>query len=170
MPFYLLQGRNYTPTQTGLILTAMPIVMAIVAPLSGTVSDRIGTRIPAIIGMTGLAIGLYMLSGLGANTSPAQITLCLGVIGLGTGIFISPNNSALMGAAPQTRQGIAAGILATSRNFGMVLGVGLAGAVFTTVLTQAGEMQSAAFFKAIQISFLISCGFAVLGLVVSARR
>jgi hypothetical protein len=52
----------------------------------------------------------------------------------------------------------------------MVLGVGLAGAVFTTVLAQAGEMQSAAFFEAIQMSFLISCGFAVLGVIVSAKR
>jgi EmrB/QacA subfamily drug resistance transporter len=170
MPFYLLQGRSYSPTQTGIILTAMPIVMAIVAPLSGTISDRIGTRIPAMIGMAGLAIGLYLLSGLGATTPPAQIALCLGLAGLGTGVFISPNNSALMGAAPRDRQGIAAGILATSRNFGMVLGVGLAGAVFTTVIAQTGEVQNAALIGAIQTSFLISCGFAILGLIVSARR
>jgi EmrB/QacA subfamily drug resistance transporter len=170
LPFYLLQGRNFTPTQTGLILTSMPIVMAFVAPISGTVSDRIGTRIPALIGMAGLAAGLYSLSSLGPTTTPTQIALRLSLVGLGTGIFISPNTSALMGAAPKSRQGIAAGILATSRNFGMVMGVGLAGAVFTTVLTQAGEMQEAALFQAIQISFLISCGIAVLGLIVSARR
>jgi EmrB/QacA subfamily drug resistance transporter len=170
MPFYLLQGRNYTPTQTGLILTAMPIIMAIVAPFSGTISDRIGPRIPALVGMAGLASGLYLLSQLGPTTSPPQIVLRLGVVGLGTGIFISPNNSALMGSAPRARQGIAAGILATSRNFGMVLGVGLAGAIFTTVLSQAGETQSAALYDAIQISFLITSGLALLGLFVAARR
>ena len=58
------------------------------------------------------------------------------ITGLGTGIFISPNNSALMGRAPRERQGIAAGMLATARNAGMALGVGLAGAVLTTVLAQ----------------------------------
>jgi len=170
MPFYLLQGRSFTPTQAGLILTAMPIVMAIVAPLSGTISDRIGTRIPTLIGMAALGIGLYLLSNLGPTTTPQQIALRLGVVGLGTGIFISPNNSSLMGAAPKSRQGIAAGILATSRNFGMVLGVGLAGAVFTTVLTQAGDAQSSALYQAIQYSFLISCGIVILGLIVSAKR
>jgi MFS family permease len=144
--------------------------MAIVAPFSGTISDRIGPRIPALVGMAGLASGLYLLSQLGPTTSPPQIVLRLGVVGLGTGIFISPNNSALMGSAPRARQGIAAGILATSRNFGMVLGVGLAGAIFTTVLSQAGETQSAALYDAIQISFLITSGLALLGLFVAARR
>jgi EmrB/QacA subfamily drug resistance transporter len=170
MPFYLLQGRSFTPTQAGLILTAMPIAMAIVAPISGTLSDRIGTRVLTMIGMAGLALGLYLLSGLGPDTPPAQIALRLSVVGIGVGVFVSPNTSALMGAAPRSRQGIAAGIMATSRNVGMVLGVGLAGAVFMTILSQAGETQSAALFQALQISFLVSSGIAILGLGVSAIR
>lgn len=170
MPFYLIQGRSFTPTQTGLILTAMPIVMAIVAPLSGTLSDRIGARGPTLIGMMLLACGLFLLSGLGPTSPPSQIALRLGVAGLGTGIFISPNTSALMGAAPRSRQGISAGILATSRNVGMVLGVGIAGAVFTTVLSQAGETQATALFTALRISFFVSTGIALLGLLITARR
>lgn len=170
MPFYLIQGRSFTPTQTGLILTAMPIVMAVVAPLSGTLSDRIGTRGPTLMGMALLASGLFLLSGLGPTSPPAQIALRLGVAGLGTGIFISPNTSALMGAAPRSRQGISAGILATSRNVGMVLGVGIAGAVFTTVLSQAGETQATALFTALRISFFVSTGIALLGLLITARR
>jgi EmrB/QacA subfamily drug resistance transporter len=170
MPFYLIQGRSFTPTQTGLILTAMPIVMAIVAPLSGTLSDRIGARGPTLIGMMLLACGLFLLSGLGPASPPSQIALRLGVAGLGTGIFISPNTSALMGAAPRSRQGISAGILATSRNVGMVLGVGIAGAVFTTVLSQVGETQATALFTALRISFFVSTGIALLGLLITARR
>jgi hypothetical protein len=120
--------------------------------------------------MAGLAAGLYLLSGLGPSTTPVQIAIPLGVAGLGTGIFISPNNSSLMGSAPKARQGIAAGILATSRNFGMVLGVGLAGAVFTTILAKTNEVPTAALFDAIQTSFLIACGIALLGLIFSAKR
>src|SRR4030043_773181 len=134
MPYYLIQGRGYSSAQAGLILTAQPVVMAVIAPISGTLSDRIGTRLPAVFGMAVLSSGLFLVSRLTAQSSIGTIMLALAVIGLGTGAFISPNNSALMGSAPKSRQGIAAGILATSRNFGMVLGVGIAGAIFTTIL------------------------------------
>lgn len=170
MPFYLIQGRQFSPTQTGLLLTAMPIVMAVVAPFSGTLSDRIGSRWPTVLGMIFLIAGLFLLSGLGPDTPPAQIVLRLGLAGLGTGIFISPNTSALMGAAPRPRQGIASGILATARNVGMVLGVGLAGAVFTSVLRSGGQTESGALFAAMHISFLVATFISIIGLVLSLRR
>lgn len=161
MPFYLLQGRGLSPSQAGLILTAQPIVMAIIAPLSGTLSDRVGTRLPAVLGMVILAAGLFLLSRLGPTTPLPQVALTLGVAGLGTGTFISPNNSALMGSAPRHRQGIAAGILATARSAGMVLGVGLAGAIFTTIL--ATSQTEGSLFAATQASFLVACGIACMG-------
>lgn len=170
MPFYLLQGRGFSPTQAGILLTAMPITMAFVAPFSGTLSDRIGTRWLTVAGMGGLASGLYLLSRLGPTTPPNQIAFSLAIVGVGVGVFVSPNTSALMGAAPRSRQGIAAGIMATSRNVGMVLGVGLAGAIFLTILSQAGETQTAALFLALQVSFLVSAGIAITGLCISAMR
>jgi EmrB/QacA subfamily drug resistance transporter len=167
MPFYLIQGRNLSPTQTGLLLTAMPVIMAIIAPISGTLSDRIGARIPTVIGMTTLAAGLLLLSSLGPDTPRFGVALRLAVVGLGIGIFISPNNSALMGAAPRHRQGIAAGMLATARNMGMVLGVGLAGAIFTTLLSRQGP-QSGSIFTAIHASFLAAAAIAILGALIAA--
>jgi MFS family permease len=143
MPYYLIQGRGFTPAQTGLILSAQPLVMAVIAPISGTLSDRIGTRLPAVIGMGILSAGLFLLSRLSVQSSIETIMISLAVVGLGTGAFISPNNSALMGSAPKSRQGIAAGILATARNFGMVLGVGIAGAIYTTALAHASGGSSA---------------------------
>jgi EmrB/QacA subfamily drug resistance transporter len=170
LPFYLIQGRGFTPSQTGLLLTAQPIIMAIVAPISGSFSDRIGTRLPVVAGMLTLAFGLILLSRLDGQSSHDQIALALGVAGLGTGTFISPNNSALMGAAPRNRQGIAAGILATARNLGMVLGVGLAGAIFTTILGNLGTKNSPAVFAAIHITFLVTAVFALMGAVIAATR
>jgi len=125
--------------------------MMFVAPLSGTISDRIGTRIPAMVGMTLLGLGLFLLSRLGPATPLSHVAAALAVCGLGTGIFIAPNNSGLMGAAPPNRQGIAAGVLATARNAGMVLGVGLAGAILTTVLYGRG---TEALFRAVDSGFL----------------
>lgn len=173
MPFYLLQGRGMSAGQAGLLLTAQPLVMAVVAPLSGALSDRIGTRLPGMIGMGILAVGLFSLSRLGPQTPWPLVALSLGVVGLGTGAFISPNNSALMGAAPRNRQGIAAGILATARNLGMVLGVGLAGAIFTTILSHGGAetaAQGESLYRAVQASFLAAGGVAILAAIASAAR
>jgi EmrB/QacA subfamily drug resistance transporter len=179
-PFYLIQGLGLTPAQAGLVLTAQPVIMAVVAPISGSVSDHVGTRLPTIVGMTILGIGLLLLSRLGQESSRFIIMVSLGVVGLGTGIFISPNNSALMGSAPRSRQGIAAGILATARNFGMVLGVGLAGAIFTTVLAHSesvGILSSGiannvqlGLYRAIQVSFMVSAGVVFLGVFTTAAR
>jgi EmrB/QacA subfamily drug resistance transporter len=168
MPFYLLQGREFTPSQAGLILTIQPIVMAIVAPISGSFSDRIGTRIPTVFGMVVLSIGIFLMSSLGPTTSISQIGIVLAIVGLGTGTFISPNNSAIMGAAPQKRQGIAAGLLATARSTGMVLGVGLAGAIFTTILESAVGQSS--IYIAFSTSLVAAAGFAALGAFFSAIK
>jgi EmrB/QacA subfamily drug resistance transporter len=171
MPYYLLQGQQMDPSAAGLVLTAQPIVMAIVAPISGTLSDKIGVQLPSIFGMAVLGIGLFLLSNLGSHSSIFQVALALGIAGLGTGTFISPNNSALMGSAPKNRQGIAAGVLATSRSVGMVLGIGLAGAIFTTVISQSQNIQTGdLLFKGIHVSFLVATCFAAIGVLTSTVR
>ncbi len=171
LPFYLIQGRGLTPSQAGLILTAQPLVMAVVAPLSGALSDRIGSRLPSSLGMAILACGLFLLSRLGPQSSLPAVAASLAIAGLGTGIFISPNTSALMGSAPRNRQGIASGVLATARNVGMVIGVGVAGAIFTTVLAlgQASD-PSLALFHGVSAAFLAGSGFAALALLTSLAR
>ena len=167
MPFYLIQGRGLNPAQAGLLLTVQPVMMAIAAPVSGAFSDRIGSRLPGMIGMGVLAVGLLLLSRLDAESGLWLAVLGLVVAGTGTGMFISPNTSALMGAAPRDRQGIASGVLATARNFGMVLGIGLAAAIFTTHLALN---TTDAFYAGIDRGFLVASGIAVLAVVVSAVK
>src|SRR2546423_5893760 len=108
LPFYLIQGRDLSPAQAGLLLTMQPLVMIVVAPLSGTLSDRIGSRLPATLGMAILAVALFLLSRLGPHSSVGDVIVPLAIAGLGTGIFISPTNSALMGSGPRHPHGIAA--------------------------------------------------------------
>ena len=168
MPFYLLQGRGLNPAQAGLLLTAQPIVMAIVAPISGSLSDRIGSRLLSTLGMLVMAVGIFLLSLLKPDAANGEILFGLAITGLGTGIFISPNTSALMGSAPRQRQGIASGILATARNVGMVLGVGLAGAILTSVMARTGG--DGALFTAVQAGLQVGAGLAVAGAVISAMR
>lgn len=169
LPFLLIQGRGLGTAQAGLVLTAQPIVMAVVAPISGTLSDRIGSRGLATVGMVLLAAGLVLLALLTAHGSLRALAGALAVVGLGVGIFVSPNNSALMGAAPPFRQGVASGVLATSRNVGMVLGVGFAAAIFTTVASHAAS-PAEGLVAGIRMSLLAAAGVAMVGALTSAVR
>jgi EmrB/QacA subfamily drug resistance transporter len=168
MPFYLLQGRGLNPAQAGLLLTAQPIIMAIIAPVSGWLSDRIGSRLLSTLGMLVMAAGIFLLALLKPDATNTAILAGLAVTGLGTGIFISPNTSALMGSASRQRQGIASGILATARNVGMVLGVGLAGAILTSVM--ASTPGNNALFSAVHAGLLVGAGLALVGALVSSVR
>ncbi len=167
MPFYLIQGRGLNTAQAGLMLTVQPVIMAISAPISGALSDRVGSRTPGMLGMGVLAGGLFLLSRLGAGTGLWLVAVGLATVGLGTGTFISPNTSALMGSAPRARQGIASAVMGAARNFGMVLGIGLAGAVFTTQLAQN---TTAALYRGISQGLLVAAGVAILGIVSSALK
>jgi EmrB/QacA subfamily drug resistance transporter len=124
LPFYL-QWRGLQADAAGLVI-------------SGALSDRLGTRGPVAIGMSLLSAGLLLLSFVGPFTSMAFVVLGMAVSGLGFGAFVAPNNSRLLGAAPPHRRGIASGVLAGARNVGMVMGVGVAAAIYTTVLARMG--------------------------------
>lgn len=171
LPFYLIQARGLDPAHTGLILTAQPVIMAIMAPLSGTLSDRMGARLLSTLGMVIMAGGLFLLAQVKLDSSLSYVALALATVGFGTGVFISPNTSALLGAAPLHRRGIASGIMATARNVGMVLGVGLAGAVFTTVQAQSPAAGSAlAITDGVRAGLLLAAGVALVGALTSAVR
>lgn len=167
IPFLLVQGRGLNTQHAGLILTAQPLVMALAAPISGELSDRIGTRGLAMLGMAILSAGLIYLGIASASDSLRSMVAALAVFGLGIGIFVSPNNSALMGSAPRERQGIAAGVLATARNVGMVCGIGFSGAIFTTYLEAGGPD---ALVRGTQMSLYVGAGIAAVGIFTSAIR
>jgi EmrB/QacA subfamily drug resistance transporter len=170
MPFYLIQGRDLSAAQAGLILTAQPLVMALTAPFSGTLSDRIGSQIPTTLGMLILSGGLFLLSRMSPTSPFIHTILGLAVSGLGVGLFVAPNNSALMGAAPRSRQGIASGVLALARNVGMVLGIGLTGAIFTTFLSRGDPNLPGVLVPAVSAGFLFASGMALLAALASFAR
>jgi len=167
LPYYLIHGRDFSPAQAGLILTAQPIVMALIAPISGSLSDKIGSRLLTALGMLTVSGGMVMLSFVGASSPTGQIIAGLAVVGLGMALFASPNNSALMGSAPGHRRGIAAGMLATARNVGMVLGIGLAGAILTSIYRPA---EADTLFSAVQAGLLVGAGLALAAAGLAAMR
>lgn len=130
LPFYLEQLRAFPAQRAGLLLTPLPLTIATVSPFTGSLADRIGTQKLAAGGMFVAAVGLAWLSFLAVDSSIPRIVADLLLIGVGQATFQPPNNSALMGAAPRDRQGVAAGVLATGRTLGQSLSVAFAGALF----------------------------------------
>ena len=156
MPFYLIEGRGFDPTYAGILLSVQSVFMAITAPVSGYASDKIGSRVPGMIGLGAMSIGFLLLSIIDQTTGLWVIVLGIAIIGFGTGSFISPNTSALMGSAPISQRGVASAMQAEARSFGMVLGIGMAGAIFTTQLA-ANTPQ--ALYEGVNKGFLAAaCG------------
>jgi EmrB/QacA subfamily drug resistance transporter len=131
LPFLLQEGSGYTPLQAGLLLTPIPIASALVAPFSGTLSDRIGQRVPASAGIAVLTLGLLSLTTLPEGFSVADLTWRLALIGAGQGLFLSPNSSSILGSVPGPRLGTASGMIAQTRVVGQALGIVVSAAVVT---------------------------------------
>jgi EmrB/QacA subfamily drug resistance transporter len=153
MPFYLENVLGYATRQVGLMLAVVPIAMGIIAPISGSISDRVGTRPITVVGLFILLVGYVGLSTLSLDTTPWQYILLFLPIGLGMGIFQSPNNSAIMGSAPQERLGVVSGMLAITRTMGQTMGIALLGALWASrVSSYEGGMLDAGATEASAIS------------------
>jgi EmrB/QacA subfamily drug resistance transporter len=129
-PFYLEQLRGLSTEQSGLMMVCYPLVIAGVSPFTGALSDRIGSRLLAPIGLTLAAVALFLLGLVSERTPLHWVAATLALGGLAQALFQPANNSALLGAAPRDRQGLAGGLLATGRVLGQSLSIALAGAVF----------------------------------------
>lgn len=171
-PFYLIQGIGLSAAKAGLVMTAQSLSMVAIAPISGRLTDRIGSRAPATAGMAIQAVGFFILSGLGAASSLRTAVLGLAVAGTGTAIFVTPNNTAMLGAAPAGRKGIASGILATARLMGLTTGVGIAGAILAGVVgdTSAAGGGPDLVIRAVHIGFLSSGMLAMAGTLLTMSR
>lgn len=132
MPFYLQGVLGLDTRQAGLLLAVVPVVAGLTAPISGNLSDRLGIRPITLVGLAVLLGGFLAVSTLSARTLALGYVLRFIPVGLGLGIFQSPNNSAIMGAAPPGRLGIVSGMLALNRNLGQTIGIALLGAAWAS--------------------------------------
>jgi EmrB/QacA subfamily drug resistance transporter len=181
MPFYLIQLRDFTASQAGLILIAAPIVIMIVGPTAGYISDKIDARYLSSAGMAIASTGLFLLSTLKEDTSVYIIIIYAAVIGLGFGIFQTPNNSAIMGSVVLVRRGTASSMLATMRNLGMILGVAIAGSIFSTrqnyllnalrnMSLSTSQIQISAFTGALKLTFIVAGVISAIAVFTSLIR
>ncbi len=158
---YLQYMKGFNPQNAGLILVAMPAVQAIFSPLTGRLSDRIEPRLIASAGMVLNTVGLILFIFLNEETSLKLIIGNLILIGFGFALFVSPNTNAVMSSAPKTAYGVASAMLATMRQVGMVLSMGVAMLMFAIYVgrVQITPEYYSLFQQSMKTSFII---FAIL--------
>jgi len=130
LPFLLQHGLGYSASKTGLVQIMVPIAMLVISPFAGRLSDRMGSRILTSTGFALIGLSLFLLTNINADSSTMVVVLSLAVMGVGIGLFESPNNSLIMGSAPLHKQGTASAMLSTSRGVGLTLGLAISSSVY----------------------------------------
>jgi len=130
LPFYLENILGFSSMKVGLLMGIIPVMLGITSPLSGILSDRIGSRKITMVGLAVMLIGFLAASTLNQDTTVLGFAVRIFAVGAGIGIFLSPNNSAIMGAAPPRQLGIVSGMMAQSRTLGQTVGVAVIGAIW----------------------------------------
>ncbi|HEY9075476.1 MAG TPA: MFS transporter [Anaerolineaceae bacterium] len=133
MPFYLEYVMKVDAGIGGLLMGISPLMMGLFAPLSGTLSDRLGTRPLTVVGLLSILCGYVLASTtLGETTTILAYAMCIAPMGMGMGLFQSPNNSAIMGSAPRERLGVASGLMSITRTMGNTVGIALMGSFWAS--------------------------------------
>lgn len=123
------------PLKAGIMMAPFALAMMVVAPLSGALSDRYGSRGLSCIGLVVSAIGLFGLTQMQAHTSITEVMIWMVIMGMGSGFFFSPNTNAIMGAVVSERRGIAAGTRTMMNNAGTVISLALGMTMIASSMT-----------------------------------
>lgn len=159
LPFYFEDILGRSQVETGFFMTPWPLVVAIMAPIAGRLSDRYPVGILGGLGLLLLGVGMVLLALLPANPGIADIVWRMVICGCGFGFFQAPNMKALMTSAPANRSGGASGMVATARLTGQTTGAALAAFCFGLVGREGATLALA-----------LGGGFAAIGCVMSVLR
>lgn len=134
LPFYLLLAKQMNPASAGLVLLISPALYIVLPPFTGRLADRVGPRWPTTSGLALQSISLFLFSGLTESSSLVMVGVILGISGIGNTLFQTPNQTAIMGAAPEGRVGTVSALIPMIRYVGLVAGVAVAEAIFSASL------------------------------------
>jgi EmrB/QacA subfamily drug resistance transporter len=181
--FYLQGVKGDDPVTAGIELAPLALGLLVLSPVSGALADRYGSRMLATLGMIVTGVGLAGLITISVDTPLWQLVIWQLIIGAGSGMFNSPNTSAVMGVVPPAKRGIGAGMRAMLTNTGFVISIALAVGLITTAMdpkvmvavfagTQTGSagIDMAPFINALRIAFAAGVVASALGAVISAMR
>ncbi len=133
----VVQGRS--ASLTGLLILSQPLLMAILSPFSGRLSDRIGSRVLATGGMVAIALGMVLLAAMPTSAPVWQVAGYLAIVGFGMAAFSAPNTSAIMGSVRRDQLSVASAFMGTMRTTGQALSVALLGGIAASQLGRVGS-------------------------------
>jgi EmrB/QacA subfamily drug resistance transporter len=186
MPFFLQLGMGLDPLRTGILVAPTAVAMALLAPLTGWMSERFAPERLCALGLAVSAAALLFLSFLGPGSAEVEVVFGLALMGVGMGIFQTPNNNLLMSSVPRHRLGVGSSVLSIVRSLGYSLGATLATAIvghFLLVSTGVTSLQDfgvgaglsvdarvlSAFLRGYRMALLFAAAVALTGGLISLR-
>ncbi len=178
LPFYLQNALQMSAGTAGMFMTIYPVVLALAAPASGYLSDKIGSEGLTLIGLLLTSGGLNLMSTLGEHPSFFVMGLYIAVMSLGNGLFQSPNNSLVMSMVPERKLGVGGSVNALVRNMGMVFGIAMStmilyGAMSAKLgyrVTGYVPGRNDVFIFGIRLAYIAAATICLIGALVTAIR
>jgi len=178
LPFYLQFVLRLRPGQSGLLMMISPLCIMLTAPVSGYLADKVGAQRLTLLGLMMISAGLVSMAFLDQSSANLDIILRTGLLGIGNGLFQSPNNVIIMAAVDREKMGIAGSINGLVRNVGMVTGISLSVVLLYNRMshylgyrvTSFAEGQDLAFLYGMKVVYLSAAGVCLLGVVLTALR
>jgi MFS family permease len=172
LSLYLQQIRGLPPGRTGLVLASQPIIQALVSPWAGRLSDSVEPRLVSSAGMAVIVVGLSLFALLPAEAPLAVVAACLGLLGIGFGLFSSPNTNAVMGSVEPRHYGVASATLSTMRLSGQTLSMAVAVLLVSVYAgrVELSKLEPEAFLVAFRSAFAVFAVLCAFGVAASAAR
>jgi MFS family permease len=169
---YLQYLKGFDARSAGLIMISQPLAMAILSPIAGKLSDKKNPGVIASIGMGLTGVGLLMLCFITSATPSYVIAIMLAIMGIGFGLFSSPNSNAIMSSVNKKHLGIASGIVGTMRMIGQTMSMGIAMMLISVFIgkEKIGPATFPGLFSTIRTGFIIFSALSVLGIFASLAR
>jgi EmrB/QacA subfamily drug resistance transporter len=179
MPFYLTHIKGLKASLVGTVMMAVPLTLFVVSPTAGMLYDRVGSRYLTTIGLSICTVALLLLSTIDQATGLALIFFCLALLGMGQSMFLAPNTASLLSRIPEVDAGITSGLLATSRNLGMLAGAAFGSMIFAAFFSffSAGEQLSSfqpalsgPFISSLRWTLLCTAALSAVNVLISWQR
>jgi EmrB/QacA subfamily drug resistance transporter len=171
MSLYVQQVLEYSPVQAGAAFLPMTMLIVVVAPIAGKLSDRVGSRWLMTAGLTLLGISLLLYTRLGVDSSFWDLVPPLVIGGVGIALVMTPMSAAAMGSVPLAKAGVASGVLNTFRQVGGALGIAVLGAILTSRQSSAladGADAAHAFVEGFRTALLVGAALVFVGAIAAA--